>query len=96
MKMSGLVKTGNLPQSPALGFQTLFNFLIVVDLHEISRHYLPPAYAVVNFGRENVKREIADRRIMSLADSIQKRSAQKRSEQKRPVQKQKEWKGTKL
>jgi hypothetical protein len=58
MEMCGLVETGNLAQSPALGLQTLFDFFIVIDLHEISRHYLPPAYAVlVNFGLETLKTE---------------------------------------
>jgi hypothetical protein len=25
----------------------LFDFLITIDLHEIGRHYLPPAYAML-------------------------------------------------
>jgi len=45
MEMCGLVQTSDLAQLAALGLQALLDFLIVIDLYEIGRHYLPPAYA---------------------------------------------------
>jgi hypothetical protein len=45
--MGGLVQASDLAEPSALGFQALFDFLITVDLHEMSRHYLPPACAVL-------------------------------------------------
>jgi hypothetical protein len=46
VKMRGLVQTGDLAEPGALGLQALLDFFIIVDLHKIGRHYLPPAYAV--------------------------------------------------
>jgi hypothetical protein len=46
MKMRWLVEASNLAQPGAFRLKALSNFLIVtaIDLHEIRRHYLPPAY----------------------------------------------------
>jgi hypothetical protein len=40
MKMCGLVKTSDLAQPAAFSLQALLDFLVIVDLHEISCHYL--------------------------------------------------------
>jgi hypothetical protein len=49
VKMRGLVQASDLAQADALGFQALFDFLVVtlINLHEIGCHSLPPADAVV-------------------------------------------------
>jgi hypothetical protein len=41
--MLGLIKPGDLAQPGALRFQPLPDFLVIFDLNEIRRHYLPPA-----------------------------------------------------
>jgi len=52
VKMCGLVQASYLAEPVALGLQALLDFFIVVDLHKIGRHYLPPAYAVFwSFGK---------------------------------------------
>src|ERR1700722_2658337 len=52
VKMCGLVQTSDLAEPVALGLQALLDFFIIVDLHKIGRHYLPPAYAVFwGFGK---------------------------------------------
>ena len=46
VKMCGLVQPSDLAEPVALGLQALLDFFIIVDLHKIGRHHLPPAYAV--------------------------------------------------
>ncbi|MFZ0954539.1 MAG: hypothetical protein WAN17_19875 [Candidatus Sulfotelmatobacter sp.] len=46
VKMCGLVQTSDFAKPVALGLQALPDFFIIVDLHKIGRHYLPPADAV--------------------------------------------------
>jgi len=41
--MIRLIEAGNLPQLGAFCCQGLFDLLIVFDIYEIGRHYLPPA-----------------------------------------------------
>jgi hypothetical protein len=53
--MCGLVQTSDLAEPAALGFQALLDFFIIVNLHKISRHYLPPAYAVFEFDGERMR-----------------------------------------
>jgi hypothetical protein len=43
VEVGWLVKSGNLPQAHALGFQSLLDFRVVFNLDEIRRHWVPPA-----------------------------------------------------
>jgi hypothetical protein len=57
VEMCGLVQTSDLAEPVALGLQALLDFFIIVDLHKIGRHYLPPAYAVLKCLFENLDRK---------------------------------------
>src|SRR5271170_411083 len=73
--MRGLVQPGDLAQPASFGFQALLDFLIVVDLYEIRRHYLPPAHSVLwGFGKKTRTNE----RLSAL--SWQKVEKQKKAE----------------
>jgi hypothetical protein len=58
--MCWLVQTSDLAEPIALGLQALLDFFIIVDLHKVGRHYLPPAYAVLKWLLESLdKKKVA-------------------------------------
>jgi hypothetical protein len=60
VKMCWLVQTSDLAEPIALGLQALLDFFIIVDLHKVGRHYLPPAYAVLKCLLESLdKKKVA-------------------------------------
>jgi hypothetical protein len=43
VEVRGPVEASDFAQAGALGVEALFDFLIILDLHKIGRHHLPPA-----------------------------------------------------
>jgi hypothetical protein len=69
MKVCGLVQASDLAESTPLCLQALLDFLIVIDLHEMGSHYLPPAFC----GDLILRCETPDERIAAQETLLQKR-----------------------